>query len=151
MFSGDWQADFGHENDSLPWKSTLTLPSALRNSTSDTPLPSVQGSQAETKLSDRLSRSLTNSGRPVTSTVTTGLPLPATACNTARSSGWRPDKRSVPDGPMSPSPSAYGVSPMTAMTASNLLTSTPAAFSLKVTLSAPAASRMPARMVSLTG
>jgi hypothetical protein len=83
-----WQALRGHEYDSRPLKST-TLPSAWRNSTSVTPLPSVPGNQAATKASLRSISRFTHSGRPLSSTVTTGTPWPLTRSSTARSSGWR--------------------------------------------------------------
>src|SRR3546814_6702013 len=52
---------------------------------------------------------------------------------------------------MSPLVSAYGVSPITAITASKSAASTPSAVSLKVTLPSPAASRNPASRLSPFG
>src|SRR3546814_7649252 len=52
---------------------------------------------------------------------------------------------------MSPLVSAYGVSPITAITASKSAASTPSAVSLKVTLPSPAASRKPASRLSPFG
>src|SRR3546814_20926803 len=52
---------------------------------------------------------------------------------------------------MSPLVSAYGVSPITAITASKSAASTPSAASLKVTLPSPAASRKPASRLSPFG
>ena len=115
-------------------------------SRSATPWPSVPGSQAATNASERLSSLLTYSGRPATNTVATGAPLPLTRSSTARSSGRR-RACSSERLPRSPLPSAYGVSPITAITASYCDGSTFSPVSENVTSSAPSASRRPARIV----
>ena len=65
------------------------------NSRSATPAPSLPGSHATTKPSAALSIGLTNSGRPVSITATTGIPAALSRCIVA--SGARNSGRSWSD------------------------------------------------------